>query len=136
MEKEFKKAEEALRRLHDLYNNHMESFGQEALPDLEKQSEDRGIEVGRLMESTSKLIKLIEKQTGEKADTESMILSLNDGVASLLEQNKGLETKVSAFRSKLKDDMNHLSKGKNAISSYRSSAAVSNDPRVISITNY
>lgn len=136
MEKEFKKVEDTLMRLQDLHKNHMESFDQKVLPDLEKQSKNREVEVGMLVKSVSKLVKLVENQTGKGESTKAMILNLNNRVTTLLEQNKMLETKVSAFRDQLKKSMNQVSKGKSSISSYRSSTAVSNNPRVISITHY
>ncbi len=136
MEKEFLKVEETLNRLQDLHKSHIESFDQKILPDLEKQSKNREIEVGILIKSVSKLVKLAANQTGEGGNTESMILGLNDRVTNLLEQNKVLRTKVSALRDQLKKGMSQVSKGKKAISSYRSSEAVSNTPRVISITHY
>lgn len=136
MKKEFLKVEETLNRLQDLHKNHIESFDQKILPDLEKQSADREIEVGILIKSVRELVDLAADQTGEGVNTESMIFRLNDRVTNLLEQNKVLRTKVSALRDQLKKGMNRVSKGKKAISSYRSSEAVSNTPRVISITNY
>jgi predicted nucleic acid-binding Zn-ribbon protein len=136
MEKEFKKVEETLNRLQALHKDHIESFDQEVLPDLSQQSEIREIEVGMLVKNVKKLIVLAENQTGEGVNTKSMILRLNDRVTTLLEQNKTLETKVSSFRDQLKNSMNQVSKGKKAISSYRSSTAVSNNPKVISITHY
>jgi len=134
MENIFKKVERTLHRLQDLHKIHMKSFDQEVLPDLERQSEDRDIEMGVLMKSVSTLLELAKTETGE--NTKSMLHALTERMTPLLEQNKVLETRVSAFRDQLRKEMKQVSKGKNAISSYRSSAAVSNNPRVISITSY
>ncbi len=133
MEKKLKKVEETLNRLDDLHRTHMESFDKEVLPDLEKQSAERAIEVDRLMKRVGGLVKLAQTQT--RATTESMMLSLNDRVTILLEQNKALRTKVKASRGQIENNLKQISKGKKVISSYRSSAAVSNNPRVLSITN-
>ncbi len=133
MEKKFTKVEETLNRLDDLHRTHMESFDREVLPDLEKQSAERAVEVDRLMKRVGGLIKLAQTQT--MTSTESMMLTINDRVTILLEQNKALRTKVQASRDGIEDNLKQISKGKKVISSYRSSAAVSNNPRVLSITN-
>ncbi len=133
MEKEFKKVEETLNRLDDLHRTHMESFDKDFLPDLEKQSADRAVEVETLVKRIGGLVKIAQTQT--RADTESMMLTLNDRVTILLEQNKALRTKVHTSRDCIKNNLKQISKGKKVISSYRSSAAVSNNPRVLSITN-
>jgi predicted nucleic acid-binding Zn-ribbon protein len=134
MEKKLQKIEETLNRLDNLHKTHMASFNREVLPDLEKQSVERAIEVKRLMKRISGLVQLAQTQTS--ATSESMMLSLNDRVTTLLEQNKALRTKVTASRDRIKNNLKQISKGKKVISSYRSSAAVSNNPRVLSITNY
>jgi hypothetical protein len=136
MEKIIKRIDEALNRLQNLHKHHMESFDQKSLPDLQRQSENREIEVSVLMASVKELVTLAEIQTGEGVDIESIMNRFYERVATLLEQNKALETRVSAFREQLRNNMKQVSKGKNAIGSYRSSTVVSNSPRVISITNY
>ena len=133
-----------MNRLYDLHECHTVSFNQQDLQDLAKQSYDREMEVGLLIKRVKRVSKLIElseehtseAQTGDKIDTHSILLSLNDRVTVLLEQNKALTTKVAAYRDTLKKGMKQISKGKKAIHSYRSSQAVSNNPKVISITNY
>jgi len=134
MEKQIEKIEESLKRLHDLHKDHMASFDQKALPDLEKQSYDREIEMGLLIKRIGKLLELSE--TRKNGDRGSIFHRLNDRITLLLEQNKALTTKVTAYRDTLKNGMKQISKGKKAIHSYRSSQAVSNNPKVISITNY
>jgi hypothetical protein len=136
MEKIIKRIDEALNRLQNLHKHHMESFDQKSLPDLQRQSENREIEVSVLMASVKELVTLAEIQTGEGVDIESIMNRFYERVATLLEQNKALETRVSAFREQLRNNMKQVSKGKNAIGLYRSSTVVSNSPRVISITNY
>ena len=133
MEKEFKNVEDTLNRLDDLHKIHMESFDHDVLPDLEKQSADRAVEVETLVKRIRGLVKLAQTQTRE--NTESMMFVLNDRVTILLEQNKALRTKVHTSRDCIKNNLKQISKGKKVISSYRSSAAVSNNPRVLSITN-
>ncbi len=133
MEKKLKKVEETLNRLDDLNRTHMESFDKKVLPDLEKQSAERAIEVDRLVKRIGGLVKLSQTQT--RVATESMMLGLNDRMTILLEQNKALRTKVKASRDLIGNNLKQISKGKKVISSYRSSAAVSNNPRVLSITN-
>ncbi len=133
MEKKLKEVEETLNRLDDLHRTHMASFDREVLPDLEKQSAERAVEVDRLMKRIGGLVKLAQTQT--RTTTESMLLTLNDRVTTLLEKNKALRTKVQASRDGIGNNLKQISKGKKVISSYRSSAAVSNNPRVLSITN-
>ncbi|MBA3011062.1 MAG: hypothetical protein KKF12_06520 [Proteobacteria bacterium] len=134
MEKEFKKIDETLNRLYELHKSHMDSFDKSLLPDLEKQSKERDIEVATLVKTVSNLAMKAENKTGTTA--ESMILAINDRVTVLLEQNKALQTKVSVIRERLKKGMEQISKGKKVIHSYRSSAAVSNTPKAINITTY
>ena len=88
MDKEFKNVEGILSRLDDLHKNHIKSFDHEGLPDLEKQTETREIEVGLLIKSIRKLVTLAKDQTGERANTESLLLKINNRVTILLEQNK------------------------------------------------
>jgi len=131
MEKKIKAVEETLNRLYALQANHLASFGKQALPDLEKQSAERNIEVARLIRNVNTLLKRIEIKT--EADTESMFF-LNDRITGLLEQNKALEKKVHAVRENIKKNIKQVVKGKTVIGSYRSSAAAYT-PRVISISN-
>lgn len=131
MEKEFKGVEETLKRLHELQENQLASFSEKAVPDLETQSSERNIEVGKLMKSLSDFMKLAENENG--AATECMLTVLNNHVTILLEQNKALETKVKNFRDDIQKNMNQVSKGKKVIGSYRSSAAILNTPKVISL---
>jgi len=133
MEKEFKNIEDILNRLQGLQKNHLESFDKKVLPDLEKQSVERNIEVEKLMKNVSCFIKTAENKNSENA--ESMIHTLNDRITTLLEQNKALETKVHLFRDGIKNEMKQVAKGRKVIQSYQSSTAVSNNPNVISITN-
>ncbi|MCP3941176.1 MAG: hypothetical protein GY710_06815 [Desulfobacteraceae bacterium] len=133
MEKEFKQVKESLNRLDSLYKNHMESFDNKELPNLEKQSSDRAIEVDKLMKKVGKLIDSVQAQAN--ADTKSMIIALNDRVTILLEQNKVLKKKVDASREDIKKNMKHIAKGKKVINSYKSSGSVSNKPKVLNITN-
>lgn len=133
MEKNLKKVEETLNRLEDLHRTHMESFDRDILPDLEKQSAERAVEVDRLMKRVGGLAKLAQTQT--RATTESMMLTLNERVTILLEQNMVLRTKVKASRGRIENTLKQISKGKKAIGAYRSSVVVLNNPRVLSITN-
>ena len=133
MEKEFKKIEAILNRLHDLQKDHIESFNAKALPDLEQQSQERNIEVENLMKSVNNFVKIAESKNNAQA--ESMVVNLNNRITTLLEQNKALETKVHLFRDGIKNEMKQVARGRKVIQSYQSSAAVSNNPNVISITN-
>jgi len=133
MEKEFKKIQETINRLYDLQTDHLEAFKKKPVPDLEKQSAERSNEVAKLMKSVNGFVKMAENKSG--TTTESMLLSLNGKISTLLDQNKALETKVHEFRNGIKKSMKQISKGKQVIGSYRSSTAVSNNPRVISVTN-
>jgi len=134
MEQAFKKVQETLNRLYEMHKSHMDAFDKELLPDLEKQSRERDIEVATLVKNVSNLAIKAENKTGINA--ESMILAINDRVTILLEQNKALQEKVTMVRDRLKNSMEQISKGKKVIRSYRSSAAVSNKPKAISITTY
>ncbi|CCK81704.1 hypothetical protein [Desulfobacula toluolica] len=133
MEKKFKSVEATLNRLHDLQAKHLASFDSQDLPDLEQQSAERDAEVAQLIRNVNTLIEQLYITT--EVETKSRFLFFNDLITGLLEQNKAIETKTHAIKNKLENSMKQLSKGKCAISSYRSSAAVNYKPKVISITN-
>ncbi len=133
MEKAFKKVEKTLDRLHDLQEIHLESFGQKILPDLEKQSAERTIEVDKLMKEINNFMTITKNKTD--VGTDAMKLCLNDRIKNILEQNQALEIRVQDFKADIKKEMKQVSKGKQVIGSYRSSSVVSNHPKVISITN-
>lgn len=133
MEKEFKKTKVILNRLHDLQASHLASFDKADLPDLEKQSAQRNIEVKKLMKRVGKLIKL--SKIKNTAETESLLIFLNDRITELLEQNNALETKVTEVKNNIKNNMKQVSKGTKVIGSYRSSKAASYKPRVMNITS-
>jgi hypothetical protein len=133
MENKFKHIEETLNRLHDLQASHLEDFNKKELPDLEKQSAERSHEVEKLMKSINGIVSIIEDTNG--AASKSMVYFLNNKISTLLEQNKALEKKVQDFKDNMKKNMKKISKGKQAIGSYRSTAAVLNNPKVLSITN-
>ena len=135
MRKNFKAVEETLNRLHDLQADHLASFDEQALPDLEQQSAERDIEVSRLIRNVNTLVKQLETETETGAEAESMLFFLNNRVTKLLEQNRALEVKVHAVRDNIKNRMKQVSKGTSVIGSYRSSAAAAYAPKVISITN-
>jgi ABC-type transporter Mla subunit MlaD len=133
MEDKLKQVEETLNKLHDLQASHLEDFNKEELPDLERQSAERSHEVDKLMKSVNGIVSIVESTN--KTNSESMVFFLNNKISTLLEQNKALEIKVQDFKEKMKKNMKKISTGKQAIGSYRSSAAVSNNPKVLSITN-
>jgi len=133
MENEFKIIETALNRLHDIQLSHLDSFDKKGLPDLEKQSEERNIEIDKLLKGINEFVELANEKQGASAET--MLSFLSDKVTILLEQNKVLEIKVLAFKDGLKKGMKQISKGNQAISSYKSSNSVLNNPKVVSVTN-
>lgn len=132
MEKEFKQIKETLKRLDELHMNHLESFNSDSIPDLEKQSAERETEVNILKKSISHFLTMAEIEP--HTDAKSMMLFLNSRVTTLLEKNNALEVKVLTYREKIRNSMKHISKGKQAIGSYGSSAALLNQPKVISLT--
>lgn len=133
MEKEFKKTKVILNRLYDLQASHLASFDKADLPDLEKQSAQRNIEVKKLMKRVGKLIKL--SKIKNTAETESLLVFFNDRITELLEQNNALETKVTEVKNNIKNNMKQVSKGTKVIGSYRSLKAASYKPGVINITS-
>lgn len=132
MEKEFKKVKVILNRLQDLHASHLAAFDKADLPDLEKQSAQRNIEVEKLMKSVGKLATLA--QIKNTAEAESILVFLNDRIIELLEQNNALEIKATEVKNNIKNNMKQISKGTKVIGSYRSSKAASYEPRVINIT--
>lgn len=134
MEKEFKQIERRINRLYDLHEIYLASFEKDAVPDLEKRSQERESEVKALFKDVKRFLATAENKTETHA--KSMILALKNRMITLLEQNKTLQTKASVVKGRLEKDMKQVSKGKKAIGSYRSSTAVSNSPKVISITAY
>lgn len=132
MEKEFIQIKETLERLGELHMAHLESFNGDAIPDFEMQSAERETEVDTLKKSISHFITRAEIEP--HTDAKSMMLFLNSRITNLLEQNNALELKVIKYREKLQNGMKQISKGKQVISSYSSSVATINKPKVISLT--
>lgn len=133
MEKKCKQAADEISRLRDMQENHLASFTRDSLPDLEKQSVERNIVVAQLMKTVKELIFLAENK--HDTTTENQLQNINRQITHLLEQNKALAVKVTAFKTDIKAKMGQVSKGKKTISCYRSSTAISNRPKVISISN-
>ncbi len=133
MEEKLKDIEDTLKRLHKIQASHLEEFRKKDLPDLDKQSAERSLEVDKLMKSVNDVVTLIKNT--DNATSESMVLFLNKRISTLLEQNNELEIKVKDFKNNLKNGMKKISTGKKVIGSYRSSAVVANDPKVLSISN-
>lgn len=133
MENEFTKVKATITKLHDLQTSHLEAFTKKDLPDLEEQSAERSIEMGKLIKSINGFVKMAEN--GDGAVTKPMMVSLNKKVMTLLDQNNLLEKKVQNFKTGLKKSMKQVAKGKQVIGSYKSSASVLNHPKVISVTN-
>ncbi len=133
MEEKCKQTADTISRLRDLQENHLASFTTDRLPDLEKQSDERNIVVAQLMETVNELVSMSENK--HDMATENLLQNINQQITDLLEQNKALALKVTAFKTDIKTKMGQVSKGKKTISSYRSSTAISNRPKVISISN-
>ena len=133
MEEKYKQVENTISILRDLQENHLASFTKNSLPDLENQSVERNIVVAQLIKNVKELVLML----GNKHDmaTEDLLQNINHQVTHLLEQNKALVAKVTAFKTDIKAKMGQVSKGKKTISCYRSSTAISNTPKVISISN-
>ncbi len=132
MEKEFIQIKKTLKRLDDLHSSHLESFNNDSMPDLEKQSAERDTEVNNLKNSISHFITMAEIEP--HTDAKSMMLFLNNRITTLLDQNNALEVKVTTYREKIRNSMKQISKGKQAIGSYGSPAGLVNKPKVISLT--
>jgi hypothetical protein len=133
MENKFNKINSTLDRFYDLQANHIKSFNSASLPDMEKQSMEQNKEIVKILESIDAFIKMLSGT--EEPGAESMLISLNHRITNILEQNEVLVTRVTVFKENLKSNMKKISKGKQAIGSYRSSAAASNNPKVLSVTN-
>jgi len=125
MEKEFKKIQETINRLYDLQTDHLEAFRKKSIPDLEKQSAERSNEMARLIKSVNEFVKMAENESG--TTMEPMLLSLNNKISTLLDQNKALETKVHDFRNGIKINMKKIEKGKRVSGISRLSRLFSKD---------
>ncbi|MCP4118202.1 MAG: hypothetical protein GY737_22950 [Desulfobacteraceae bacterium] len=132
MENEFLRIKKTLKKLDELHMSHFESFDNDSVPDLEEQSAERETEVENLKESISRFLTMAEIEP--HGDAEAMMLFLNNRITNLLEQNNALEIKVVAYREKIRNSMKQISRGKQAIGSYGSSAGLVNKPKVISLT--
>ena len=133
MEKTLEKIWKSLKRMHEMHHRHLASFEVEGLPDLESQSRERDIELGELLHNLTRMIRMAE--TNPEPRTETMLMSINDQLTLLLEENRVLENRVRDFRDQMKKTMSRISAGKKVIGSYRSPARIVNAPRVISVTN-
>lgn len=133
MEDKYMQVADTISRLRDLQEKHLASFTKDSLPDLEKQSVERNIVVAQLMKTVKELVLLAENKHDMVA--ENLLQNISHQVTHLLEQNKTLAVKVTAFKTDIKTKMGQVSKGKKTISRYRSSTAISNRPKVISISN-
>lgn len=133
MRNELKRIDATISRLHDLQASQLESFEKGSLPDLEKQSAERDIEVGKLTRRVIKFKALLKHHN--EAATQAILEDFNGRIAALLDQNIALEKQVRTLRNRIKDQMEQVSKGKKVITQYRSLPGASINPRVISITN-
>lgn len=130
---EFEKLETAIKKFEVLQSKHLESFDDDKLPDLEKQSDERHHEIKNLLEAVSQFIR--DSKSQDTTRMASDIKYFNNRITALLEQNKIIEARVIKLKDRLKKGMIHISKGKKAIGSYRSYNAASNKPRVLSVSN-
>ncbi len=137
METTFKHIKGIIDRLQSLYTEHLLSFDKEELPDLDRQTADRTMEMELLMKEINNFVKRAESPEGQRNDTESMLRSFNDRITAIREQNSALELKVTALKNGLQKEMARVSKGKKVIGAYRSPAARTNATpcRVLSIAN-
>ena len=138
MQKDFNKIELIIDRLQRLQLDHIESFNKKGdTPDIEQQSFDREKEFNNLKNRINNFNNRAQVETDAqvKAQIESMLVTIKNKIATLIEQNTTLETKVKEYRDKIKDSMKKISTGKKVIGSYGSSAKITNNPKVISITN-
>jgi len=137
METTFKHIKGIMDRLQNLYTEHLLSFDKEKMPDLDRQTADRTLEMDRLMKEIKDFVKRVESPEGQRNDTESMLRCFNDRISIIREQNSALELKVTALKKGLKKEMARVSKGKQVIGAYRSPAARTNATpcRVLSIAN-
>lgn len=133
MEHEFNQIKKVLTNLHELQANHIASFNTDAIPDIEQQSADREKGFHLFKKQITDFIHMAEIREDDK--TESMLHFCNTSIATLLEQNKTLEIKVSTIRDSIRHNIRQLSNGRQAIGRYGSPGKKSNHPKVISITN-
>ncbi len=138
MQKEFKKIKLIIDRLQALQLNHIESFNKNGqAPDIEQQSFDREKEFDNLKKKINIFNNMAQAELAEntQSQTESMLIFIKDKITTLIEQNAALETKVKEYKNNIKNSMKKISNGRQLIGSYGSSAKITNNPKVISITN-
>lgn len=134
MEKEIKNLESSIVSFERLQAKHLEALKDEnSLPNLQQQTLERDAAIKNLMETVKCFIKKAERR--DDINSEKLLLFFSNRITTLLEQNKVIEKRVKTIRDHIKKGMTQISKGKNVINSYRSSAAASIKPRVLSITN-
>ncbi len=142
MQKEFNNIKMIIDRLQELQLSHISSFNKKGqLPDIEKQSFDREKAFNNLRKkitvfnTMAQVEHAAQTQPQIESQTESMLILIKDKITTLIEQNTTLETKIKEYRNNIKTSMKKISNGRQVIASYRSSTKITNNPKVINVTN-
>lgn len=117
-----------LNRLNKLQENHINSFKEELMPDLEKQSAERN----RAMEKIKKQFNIVKEIT--EFNDDKTILFFNSQISTLIEQNKILEKEIRYHRDCIKKSMKKIAAGKKVLTSYGLSGTYSNSPKVMNFS--
>ena len=132
MNLEFCEVENALNRLENLQDEHIDSFQTQLLPDLESQTAKRREAFDHL---ACCLEKFFSQLPEEDEQTVSMIQTFTKQITRLQHQNLILKEKVELHKEDLQARMRQITKGRKAIGSYRPPSSFLNRPRAISLTN-
>ncbi len=134
METEFNDIKQLLDSIHEMQQRHIKTFNTDHVqPDIEQQSAEREAAFNTLKQKVAGFITLTENSSHE--DAKSMLAGINESISGLMEQNRVLEASVIKHKDRLQKNLKQISRGKQALGSYKSPAVVKNRPKVISLTN-
>ena len=132
MNGEYQKIISLADHLEMIQESHIQSFSRELLPDLETQSMERNLAVGRLEKRIRAFLQNPENHPPLEVD--DIMIDLKTRVSTLLKQNRTLEKQVRSHRDEMENSMKRLASGRKVFFSYGSPKSSSNMPRVISVT--
>lgn len=121
-----------LDRLDTLHDEHIRSFDESLMPDLETQSLEReeaiaslGATINTLLENT---VSPVSDEAGEN------LAAIREKVRRILRLNRILSGRVKEHKQGIENSIRKISTGRKVLRSYGSPSMVLNRPKVISVT--
>ena len=126
---------QAIKKLRDLTEAHINAFDTQLLPDLDNQTTSRNRAFSKMKESVDKLMREITEVEGEDTIREIQE-EIVPAVKQLMVQNMGLESKIRECKTQLEAGMKRINFGRKAINGYGATALMGqNSNKVIAIKN-